>query len=276
MPSRISLLCNASQPRTLAPDRPGASPSSPPGSRSTNEVIHGSERRQPCSASSHRTDALASHRPRAAARPAAEAVVDAALRISAVLTDHHDAPYLRRRLRRPSSRRTPPARTATQPQRNGDRTRSARCPQRMSDGRKPPTPDRPAALVQPQSQRPAAVRHILDPPLSAAVHRRRQQPAVRARLLSLKPLDDVPLEVPTDFLLPADRHDRNPSRPNNSVVASPMLLAPKADDSTPTTLRSHEPYALTTRRSPSTAKSPLGFTTCSQFKVGNSSTPLNT
>ncbi len=34
-----------------------------------------------------------------------------------------------------------------------------------------------------------------------------------------------------------------------------MLVAPSADDSTPTTLRSHEPYALTTRRSPSTAKS---------------------
>jgi hypothetical protein len=34
---------------------------------------------------------------------------------------------------------------------------------------------------------------------------------------------------------------RNPSRPNNSVVASPMIVAPVMADSTPTTLRSHEP-----------------------------------
>jgi len=37
-----------------------------------------------------------------------------------------------------------------------------------------------------------------------------------------------------------------------------MLVAPKWLTSTSTTLRSHEPYVLTTRRSPSTAKSPFG------------------
>jgi hypothetical protein len=48
---------------------------------------------------------------------------------------------------------------------------------------------------------------------------------------------------------------RNPSRSNNTVEAFPLLVASKEDGSTPTTLRSHEPHALTTRRSPCTAKS---------------------
>ena len=46
-PARNSLVCNAIQVTTELPERPGVSPKIPPGpvgSRSTNEVIHGSER----------------------------------------------------------------------------------------------------------------------------------------------------------------------------------------------------------------------------------------
>jgi hypothetical protein len=60
--ARNSTVCAASQLRTHAPDRPGASPSSTPGvpvsarvSASTNEVNQGSERRHPVGSSNQRT-----------------------------------------------------------------------------------------------------------------------------------------------------------------------------------------------------------------------------
>ncbi len=52
-------VCSASQSRTHAPDRPGASPSILPGpvvSASTKDISQGSVRRQPASARTHRTD----------------------------------------------------------------------------------------------------------------------------------------------------------------------------------------------------------------------------
>ncbi|GGL45796.1 hypothetical protein H9L10_11990 [Phycicoccus endophyticus] len=59
IPSRNAGVCSASQSFTHAPDRPGANPSIRPGpavSASTNEVSHGSVRRQPGSARTRRTD----------------------------------------------------------------------------------------------------------------------------------------------------------------------------------------------------------------------------
>ena len=76
-----------------------------------------------------------------------------------------------------------------------------------------------------------------------------QHAAVRARLLTVVPLQrDLPA-VPTVLVLLPHRHDAESVQSNSSVVASPMLAAPRQADSTPTTLRSLEPYALTTRRS---------------------------
>lgn len=59
MPSRNSWDCSPNQSDTQAPDLPGASPSSRPGtvvSASTKEVIHGLDRFHPASSSTHRTD----------------------------------------------------------------------------------------------------------------------------------------------------------------------------------------------------------------------------
>jgi hypothetical protein len=87
------------------------------------------------------------------------------------------------------------------------------------------------------------------------VHRGAHDPAVRAGLLVLDALDD---DLPAVLDVLTNRHDPELVQGNSNDVASLMLVAPRLADSTPTTLRSHEPYALTTRRSPSTAKSRQG------------------
>ena len=259
-PARNAGVCRSSHPRTLAPDRPGARPSSPPGcagSRSTNDVIQGSDRRQPCWDSGQRTDRARVSSTQAAAPRRAPAAALAGpprpARCSPTTTTPR-TPGPRRRPTESSQTRPPPAARAT--------CRSAAAPagsarsSRRTSGAGTPAPGTPSGA---------------GPSTAAAAGGRTAGPSPR----TLRPWTDA-LSTPqsghacsssrpsttTSRSAPAPASSctststtRNPSRPNNSVVASLMLVAPKLADSTPTTLRRHEPYALTTCRSPSTAKS---------------------